>query len=722
MIETESTALFSTGRIWDDGIIHPADSRTVLGHGHFCIPQQRGGRCHRLRGLEALMTSTMITRLLIANRGEIAVRIARTARELGIQTVGVYSEPDRSALHVESMDVAVALGGETAAESYLRTDAVVAAAISNGCDAVHPGYGFLAENAEAARMVIDAGLIWVGPKPDQIRLLGDKVLAKQAAQKAGVPTTSIIECDPGSVPDDVHMPALVKAAAGGGGRGMRIVRNAEELSEAVGAAAREAKAAFGDGTVFIEPYIENGRHIEVQVFGDQHGNVIHLGERDCSVQRRNQKVIEESPAPGISAATRSLLCDGAVALASSVGYENAGTVEYLVSPDGEITFLEVNTRLQVEHPVTELVTGLDLVELQLRIASGQALPVGQDDVCFDGHAIEVRVVAEDPATDWIPSTGVIDFMELAPGLRVDSGFGTGSEVSVNYDSLLAKVISHGSDRSVAIRRMAAGLRRSLISGVQTNLAMLVATMEESDFVAGTATTSYLNQHAHVLDGASRPFGDPDALLLGAAFAHELSCRAADTRSGFAPSGWRNLFTVGQRQTWSTAGRELQTELVMCGDHADVVLGPFPEPLDDGSLPDDIRRRVSVRPLDRSADRQVLEIDGVRHELRTHVDGDSIYVRSPFGSASFELQPRFHSFDTEQVGGGPVCPLPGTVIAVEVAVGDEVEEGQTLMVVEAMKMEHKIVAAVAAVVTTVHFATGDRVDQGDLLVSLEVLSQ
>ncbi|MBT8241554.1 MAG: acetyl-CoA carboxylase biotin carboxylase subunit, partial [Acidimicrobiia bacterium] len=633
----------------------------------------------------------MINRLLIANRGEIAVRIARTAHELGIQTVGIYSESDRAALHVESMDIAVALGGETAAESYLRADAVVAAAISTGCDAVHPGYGFLAENATAAQLVIDAGLIWVGPKPDHIRLLGNKVLAKQAAQAAGVPTTAIIECDPDSIPVDVPMPALVKAAAGGGGRGMRVVRASQDLPQAVAAAAREAQAAFGDGTVFIEPYIEHSRHVEVQIFGDQYGNVIHLGERDCSVQRRNQKVIEESPSPGISAATRSLVCDGAVALATSVGYENAGTVEYLVGPGGEITFLEVNTRLQVEHPVTEMVTGLDLVELQLRIAAGQALPLHQDDVQIDGHAIEVRVVAEDPGADWVPSTGTIDFFELASSLRVDTGFEVGSEVSVNYDSLLAKVICHGPDRDTAVRRMAAGLRHSLVFGVRTNVGMLTATMEEADFIHGRATTSYLVEHPQVLDGAPGRLGDPDALLLGAVCAYQFSCRSRDARLGFAPPGWRNVFTQGQRQSWLTGDVEVKTELVMCGDHADVLVGPFPEPLEDGSLSEDTRRRASVRTFDRSEDRQVLEIDGVRHELATRLEGETIHVRSALGSSTFELRPRFRSLETEQLGGGPVCPLPGTVIAVEVSAGDSVAEGQTLVVVEAMKMEHKITA-------------------------------
>ncbi|MDE0804490.1 MAG: ATP-grasp domain-containing protein, partial [Acidimicrobiales bacterium] len=297
-------------------------------------------------------------RLLIANRGEIAVRIARTAHRMGISTVGIYSDADATAMHVDSVDIAVSLGGTTPATSYLRTDAVLQAALDTGCDAVHPGYGFLAENAEFAQQVIDAGLSWVGPTPEQIRLLGDKVAAKQAAIEAGVPTTSIIEVDGSNVPADVPMPALVKAAAGGGGRGMRIVRSADDLADAVAAASREAQSAFGDGTVFIEPYLERGRHVEVQILGDAHGDVVHLGERECSIQRRNQKVVEESPSAGITDEQRRALCEGALALARHVGYENAGTVEFLVGADGTVTFLEVNTRLQVEHPVTEAVTGL----------------------------------------------------------------------------------------------------------------------------------------------------------------------------------------------------------------------------------------------------------------------------------------------------------------------------------------------------------------------------
>ncbi len=333
-----------------------------------------------------------IERLLIANRGEIAVRIARTAHRLGLATVGVYSEPDANALHVDAVDVAVALGGATPAESYLRGDAIVAAAIASGADAVHPGYGFLAENAAFAQAVIDAGLIWVGPTPVQITLLGDKVAAKRAAIAAGVPTTPMLEVVDGSVVDAsaVTYPALVKAAAGGGGRGMRVVDSPAELDQAVVAASREAEAAFGDGAVFVEPFLERGRHVEVQVFADRHGSVIHLGERECSIQRRNQKIVEEAPSAGISPEVRAALCDGAVALARHVGYLGAGTFEFMVSADdaATITFLEVNTRLQVEHPVTEAVTGLDLVELQLRVAAGEPMPITQDDVTVDGHAIE----------------------------------------------------------------------------------------------------------------------------------------------------------------------------------------------------------------------------------------------------------------------------------------------------------------------------------------------
>lgn len=658
-------------------------------------------------------------KLLIANRGEIAVRIARSAHRLGISTVGIYSDSDATALHVDAVDIAVSLGGTTPATSYLRADTVLRAALDTGCDAVHPGYGFLAENADFAQQVIDAGLSWVGPTPEQIRLLGDKVAAKQAAIEAGVPTTSIIEVEGTDVPSDVPMPALVKAAAGGGGRGMRIVRDAAELADAVAAASREAESAFGDGTVFIEPYLERGRHVEVQILGDSHGDVVHLGERECSIQRRNQKVVEESPSAGISDEQRRTLCEGALALARHVGYENAGTVEFLVGADGTVTFLEVNTRLQVEHPVTEAVTGLDLVELQLRVADGEALPITQDDVRCDGHAIEVRLVAEDPAAGWLPSTGTLDRFEIGEGVRVDTGTRTGTEVTTDYDSLLAKVISHGPTRADAARRLARALRSSWIAGVQTDVPALVAILGEDDYLAADTPTSYLDEHPEVVASTGPAGDDRVALLLGAVFAREHRSRATDRATGFAPSGWRNLRTQGQRQTWTAGDATEQVEYVMCGrSHAQVHLGPWPTPTEDGSLTDDERRVVQVRLFERGDNVQVVEVDGVRHRVDVLHDDDTVHTRSAAGSVSWTLEPRFVDHDLDSAGGGPTSPLPGTVLSVHVSAGDTVADGDVLVVVEAMKMEHKIVAVGDVTVAEVLFAEGDRVDAGDLLVRLE----
>ncbi len=670
----------------------------------------------------------MFRRLLIANRGEIAVRIARSAHHLGIDTVGVYSAPDADALHVDSVGVAVALGGSTPGESYLRGGVLLRAAADTGCDSVHPGYGFLAESAAFARQVIDAGLVWVGPTPEQISLLGDKIAAKRAAVAAGVPTTAAVEVRPGDIPDGLPMPALVKAAAGGGGRGMRIVRAPQHLPDAVAAAAREAQAAFGDGTVFVEPYIERGRHVEVQVLGDVHGNVIHLGERECSIQRRNQKILEEAPSAGISDETRRVLCDAAVALARHVGYQSAGTVEFLVGDDGTITFLEVNTRLQVEHPVTEAVTGLDLVELQLRIAAGEPLPLAQEDVRTEGHAIEVRLVAEDPAAGWLPVGGHLRSFEIDGPVRVDSGVRSGSFVATEYDSLLAKVISHGPTRAEAAAVLGRSLRTARLSGVVTNRNSLVALLGEPDFLAARTTTSYLDDHPDVGAAAGPSGEDRLALLLGAVFAHEQRNRSTDPVTGFAPSGWRNLRTRGQRQIWRSGDEAHPVEYVVEGQRAEIRIGAWPEPGDDGALPPDDRRVVDVGLLRRSADEQVLEIDGTRHRLdiSSMADDDSgesttsstVEVRSDAGSLTWQLAPRFADHAAELIGSGPIAPLPGTVIAVHVSAGQQVADGDALLVVEAMKMEHTITATVDATVAEVHFGVGDRVDAGDLLVTLD----
>ena len=683
-----------------------------------------------------------ISRLLIANRGEIAVRIARTAHRLGIDTVGVYSEPDRNALHVDSVDVAIALGGSTPADSYLRGDAVIAAALAAGADAIHPGYGFLAENAAFAQAVIDAGLVWVGPTPEQVTLLGDKVAAKRAALDAGVPTTSMIEVVDGKVVGDavVAYPALVKAAAGGGGRGMRVVRTAGELDDAVAAASREALSAFGNGAVFIEPYLERGRHVEVQIMGDRHGNVVHLGERECSIQRRNQKIVEEAPSAGISPETRAALCDGAVALARHVGYGGAGTVEFMVGADGTITFLEVNTRLQVEHPVTEAVTGLDLVELQLRVAAGEPLPITQDDVVICGHAIEVRVVAEDPAAGWMPSTGRIDRFDIGSGVRVDTGVRAGSVISSDYDSLVAKVIAHAPTRPGAARQLARALRTSQITGIRTDLDTLVAICTEADFLAADTPTAYLDEHPAVVTPLGPSGNDRVALLLGAVFALEFEHRSTDRGAPFAPSGWRNLRTQGQRQVWTeVTGEHLHVEYTLSQawqpgggmlQTATVRLGPWPEPDEAGALSADDRPELAVRLLERAAGHQTVEIDGRRQVVDTDVvhpmiglDDDgvgavTVHVRSSAGALTLTRAPRFLLHDAESATGGPISPLPGTVIAVHVAAGDVVVDGQLLMVVEAMKMEHKIVASGDATVAEVRFAVGDRVDTGELLVALE----
>jgi len=660
----------------------------------------------------------MINRLLIANRGEITVRIARTAHEMGIDTVGIYSEPDTNALHVDTVDLAVALAGSTPAESYLRADLVLQAALDTGCDAIHPGYGFLAENAGFAQQVIDAGLIWVGPTPGQIHLLGDKVAAKQAAVEAGVPTTAVIEASPGSIPGDVPMPALVKAAAGGGGRGMRIVHDASDLSDAIEAAAREAEAAFGNGSVFIEPYIARGRHIEVQIMGDAHGNIIHLGERECSIQRRNQKVIEESPSAGISNEVRTTLLESAVALANHVGYENAGTVEFLVGEDDSITFLEVNTRLQVEHPVTEAVTGFDLVELQLRVASGERLPITQEEVQVTGHAIEVRVVAEDPSADWMPSIGVVTAFAIAPSVRVDTGFRAGSEVSSDYDSLLAKVIAHAPTRERAAGKMARALRSATVSGIRTNIPTLKAIMHEADFLSAATPTSYLDEHPQVTK-AQGPRGDERlALLLGAVFAEEFRQRDADDVTGFAPSGWRNLRTIGQRQTWLNGGDRFPIEYAMRGSHeATVLVGPWPHVTDDGTLSEDERREVAVRLLQRNDHQQVLELDGYRQVIDVSHSVDAVQASSRFGSMTWRQAAQFSVPEKDESGSGPISPLPGTVIAVMVEAGQHVTDGDTLMVVEAMKMEHRISAVGNHLVKAVRFGVGERVDTGDLLVQL-----
>jgi len=491
-------------------------------------------------------------RLLVANRGEIAVRILTAARHAGLETVAVASEPDRSALHALSADRCVVLGEGPVAQSYLDADKVLAAAVRTGAEAVHPGYGFFAENADFARRVIAAGLIWIGPPPGVISALGDKVRAKELARAAGVPVLPGYEGpvdDPETVAaaaSKVGFPLLIKAAAGGGGRGMRVVRDPADLSEALESAAREAKGAFGSSTVFMERLVDPARHVEVQILADTHGHVIHLGERECSVQRRYQKIIEESPSPAVDPALRERMGAAAVSLAKQAGYVGAGTVEFLLGPDGEFFFLEVNTRLQVEHPVTELVTGLDLVDLQFAVAMGRELPLSQDDVTRVGHAIELRVCVEDPAMSFAPQAGRIHFLELpaGPGVRVDAGVRGGFEIPPHYDSLVLKLLSHGPDRETAIRRVRCALNELVLIGPMTNVEYLGAILDHEAFRAGELTTSFIPNH---MDGwkASTETGDD---VLAAAAAAELwgDSAAALARTGGVgtegaePSPWAAL--------------------------------------------------------------------------------------------------------------------------------------------------------------------------------------
>ncbi len=659
----------------------------------------------------------MIRRLLIANRGEIACRIVRTAHRMGIDTVGVYTAPDADALHVDAVDVAVAVDGA----GYLDAERLVRVAIDRSCDAVHPGYGFLAENAAFAQMVTDAGLTWVGPPAGQVELLGDKLAVKRLAVEAGVPTSVAVEAAPGSIPAGLDLPVIVKAAAGGGGRGMRVVRSADELPAAVEAASREAASAFGDGRVFIEPYVEPARHIEVQILGDRYGNVVHLGERECSIQRRHQKIIEESPSSGLDVEVRSVLLEGAVALARTVGYENAGTVEFLVGDDGAVDLLEVNTRLQVEHPVTEAVTGLDLVELQLRIAAGETLPLSQDEIVFDGHAIEARLVAEDPAAGWLPSAGALTAFAVDGEVRVDSGVRPGSRVSTAYDSLLAKVVAHGTTRAEAAARLVRALRAAEIAGVVTNRDVLVAILTDPEFLAGETTTGFLGDHP-ALAAARGPEGDDRlALLVAAVVWAARRDRARDPHRHVAPPGWRNVATLGLRSVWEDRFGEPTPveERWRDDDSLTVAVGSWPEPDADGALGPDERRRVEVEVVAVDERHLSFTMDGTRRRVSVAGEASSGWtVTGPSGGATWLRRARFVEHRADEAGSGPVSPLPGTVLSVAVDPGVVVAEGEVLVVVEAMKMEHTIRAPSRAIVREVLVAVGDRVDAGDLLVALD----
>ncbi|MDH1106105.1 acetyl/propionyl/methylcrotonyl-CoA carboxylase subunit alpha [Pseudomonas otitidis] len=646
---------------------------------------------------------TMITTLLIANRGEIACRVMRTAKALGIRTVAVHSEIDRNARHVREADMAINLGGAKPAESYLRVDALIAAAQASGAQAIHPGYGFLSENAGFARAIEAAGLVFLGPPASAIDAMGSKSAAKALMEEAGVPLV------PGYHGEDqaletfraaaerIGYPVLLKAAAGGGGKGMKVVEREADLAEALSSAQREAQAAFGDARMLVEKYVLKPRHVEIQVFADRHGNCLYLNERDCSIQRRHQKVVEEAPAPGLSAEQRRAMGEAAVRAAQAIGYVGAGTVEFLLDARGDFFFMEMNTRLQVEHPVTEAITGLDLVAWQIRVARGEVLPITQAQVPLMGHAIEVRLYAEDPEGGFLPASGHLDlYREPAPGegRRVDSGVAEGDDVSPFYDPMLAKLIAWGENREEAHQRLLAMLEDTAVGGFRTNLAFLRRVLGHPAFAAAELDTGFIERHqAHLLPA---PAALPEQVWQLAAEAFRQGdaarIRQDDPHSPWSGnSGWR-------------AGLPSETDLhLACGEERQVVR---------------LRGRVDS-PIRLEGERLTLELDGVRRTLLAIRRGETLYLEwNGTLHTITRVDPIAEAEASHTHQGGLTAPMNGSIVRVLVEAGQAVEAGTALVVLEAMKMEHSIRAPHAGTVKALYCSEGELVAEGTALVELE----
>jgi acetyl/propionyl-CoA carboxylase alpha subunit len=652
--------------------------------------------------------------IFVANRGEIARRVFRTARALGYRTAAVATAADRGLPYVAEADVAVLLDGPSdVGASYLDGAKMIDAAKRAGADAVHPGYGFLSENADFAHQVLDAGLVWIGPSPSAIRAMGDKAAARRVAVANGVP---VVPGWDGAQDDEtlareagrVGFPVLIKATAGGGGRGMRRVDAPEDFADALRSARAEAAAAFGRDTVVIERYVTRPRHVEVQVVGDVHGAVVAFGERDCSVQRRHQKVLEEAPAPGLSDALRRALGEAAVRVAKAVGYASAGTVEFVVDGAGDWFFLEMNTRLQVEHPVTEEVTGHDLVALQLLVAEGSHLPFQQADVVVRGHSIEARIVAEDPLRDWLPATGLVRALSIpaGDGVRLEVGFAGGTEVSPFYDALLAKVIATGPDRATALRRLRRALDGAWVPGLVTNLPLLRQVVHHPLFAEPSLDTAFLAR-------AGLPQPPPANVALGVLAALALGSLQRSTRP---PAGWR---------VW---GRATQVDTFRAG--ADEVVATW-TPVAGGFDATVAGAAHRVRDVVATVDGLALTLDGLRRTWRVLWgpsvpgrpaldDGDRVWVHAGDAESMVELVPRFPAGQAAEAEPGTcVAPTPGKVTAVRVAVADVVEKGQLLVTLEAMKMEHRVTAPTAGRVVAVRAELGAAVREGEVLVRLEL---
>ncbi|MGH8294356.1 MAG: acetyl/propionyl/methylcrotonyl-CoA carboxylase subunit alpha [Steroidobacteraceae bacterium] len=668
----------------------------------------------------------MIRSLLVANRGEIACRIFRTARSMGIRTIAVYSDADACARHVREADEAVRIGPPPAAESYLDIQAILRGARAAGAEAIHPGYGFLSENAQFAQACLDAGLLFVGPPPAAIAAMGSKSLAKARVRTLGVP---VLPGYDGERQDLDHLeeraleaglPLIIKPAAGGGGKGMHVVQARNELRDALTAARRLAESAFGDGTLLVERYLPEPRHIEVQVFADAHGNCVHLGDRDCSVQRRHQKLIEEAPAPGLPQPLREALRASAVLVTRNIGYRSAGTVEFLV--DGrEFYFLEMNTRLQVEHTVTEAVTGLDLVEWQLRIAAGEPLPLSQSQIRFAGHAIEARVCAEDPWCGFLPSAGTLGAADWPRGesLRVDAGFTGGDAVPPQYDSLLAKVIAWAPARERAALHLAAALDHTDLAGIRTNERWLGRILRSRVFLDVRHSVALLDRSA--AEFSSPVTATPAALALAALAARQAPDAPCPGGAGAHPSPWDlsdgfqcNL-PARIELTLSSAGRTLRVRLTLQdGQPREALVRAEAE----GPAREDGGTRLDLAGVSVTQSTVTAVLDDERLSARWYRRGAHLHVW--IGDAHHEFlieDPRAREFTASAATGGLTTPLPGVVSAVPVQEGQAVTAGEVLMVIEAMKMEHSITAPCDGVVRAIHFARGDRVPEGSELLSL-----
>ena len=647
----------------------------------------------------------MITRVLVANRGEIARRVFTTCRRLGIGTVAVYTDPDAASPHVAEADIRVRLEGRN---GYLDAGQLIAAAHTAGADAIHPGYGFLSENADFADAVQRAGLIWIGPPVSAVQSMGSKIEAKKLMAAAGVPV--LAELDPAAVTAE-QLPVLIKASAGGGGRGMRVVRDLAALPAEVAAAQRESQSAFGDPTVFCERYLAAGHHIEVQVMADRHGTVWAVGERECSIQRRHQKVIEEAPSPLVerTPGMRAKLFEAARLAADAIGYTGAGTVEFMADAGGDFFFLEMNTRLQVEHPVTEETTGLDLVELQIEVADGVQLPAQPP--AAHGHSIEARLYAEDPARGWQPQAGAVHHFEVPAartefgtlgrvGVRLDSGIVDGSQVSVFYDPMLAKVISFAPTRERAAVALADALARARIHGVGTNRDLLVNVLRHPAFLAGDTDTAFFDTHG--LAGlAAAPAGTAALSALAAALAEAAHNRSTARAFGPAPSGWRNLASGYQTRAFRDAADDEQLIRYRVGRNG-IELPDFP----------------GVTVVSDTAARVVLSVDGAEQAFDVARYGDDVFVDSPIGPARLTRLPRFPDPDSAVAHGSLLAPMPGSVVRVGAAAGDTVTAGQPLIWLEAMKMEHTITAPGDGVLAELNVQPGQQVEVGAVLARIE----